>query len=547
VRRAFELALSNVARFGDTDVLPYPIENHIFFDRPEEAVALLEELHAKFSGERRQGGREGDREGYLDRYPPFHEGTVTAVGHFGYRWATQIDPLWNAYLLALVVSIGEDLEGARLPVADGVVFSYRFKPDPEKGALFDPAVGWEAYQRASLDQPERYAFVLACDISDFYPRVYHHPLENALRDATADTEAVRRIMALLKTLSRAGESYGLPVGGPAARLLAEVLLNSVDRLLVTEDVRFCRFADDYHLFAETEEQAYRHLVFLTRTLYENLGLTLQKAKTRLMSAAEFRATSPFARDRAASSEEEAAQWGFLNLKVHYEPYSQTAAADYEALKQELEKHDVLGMLARELEKSRPDPHLTRRLLAAVEHLEAPHRNQAVRTLLKNLVVLYPLLSQALIVLKSVVDDLDGEVREAVFVALRKLIEEDSRLVGVPAHLAYAVRVLARDASGSAATDQALARAFRSPSSLVRRDAILAMARRGRRHWLADLRGRYPGLGPWERRALLVASYVLGDAGSHWRDKLRDQLWPLDRLALRWAGERKDAGGWEVPL
>ena len=532
MRRHFQLALRNISRFGDTDVLPYPIENHIFFDRSDDAIVLLDAIHRDFYG-------------YLDRYPPFHESSLTTTGYFGFRWATQIDPLWNAYLLALVIVIGSDIERERLPAADGSVFSYRFKPDPKEGSLFDREFSWEKYQLASLELADRHQQVLLCDISDFYARVYHHRLENNLYDATSNSEYVKRIMKLLSNLSPRSTSYGLPVGGPAARLLSELLLNSVDTLLVTAGIPFCRFADDYHLFADTQEQAYRHLLFLSEKLYENQGLTLQKAKTRLMSAAEFRATSAFARDRKPASEEEAAEWGFLNLKVHFDPYEPAAAAAYQKLKKELAKHDVLGMLARELQKSRPSPHLTRRLLEAMKYLEPRYHNEAVKTLLENLEVLYPVLSQVLLLLKKVIETLDGRTREEVFATLRQLITTDSHLTGIPAHLAFAVRVLAHDPSNAA--DKALVHAFNSSWSLVRRDTILAMARRARRHWIRDLLARYRNLGQWEQRALLIASYVLGEDGDHWRERLAHQLWPLDKLAKRWAGEKKGAGTWEIPL
>ena len=75
--------------------------------------------------------------------------------------------------------------------------------------------------------------ILSTDISDFYPRIYHHRLENALNDATQNTEVVRRILFILAKLTPGEVSFGLPVGGHAARVLAEAVLNRTDRLLQT--------------------------------------------------------------------------------------------------------------------------------------------------------------------------------------------------------------------------------------------------------------------------------------------------------------------------
>lgn len=234
-RDSCRFAVNNVARHGDTDVFPFPIENHILFDLPDAAVDIMEGIHDGFAES-------------LKKMPPVRVTSFSAVGYNGFRSATQIDPLWNAYFLALVVDIGQDIEAARLPREKGIVFSYRFMPDTSTWLMFDPNIGWRQYQDALISKAKQYEFVLACDIADFYPRIYHHRLKNALRKATRKTNIVQRIMALLSRFSE-GVSYGLPIGGPAARLLSELLLNRIDRLLLSHGIPYCRFVDDFHLFA----------------------------------------------------------------------------------------------------------------------------------------------------------------------------------------------------------------------------------------------------------------------------------------------------------
>ncbi len=220
-----------------------------------------------------------------DRLRPSCEHILASVGYNGFRSVTQIDPLWNAYLLGLTLFIGDDIERARVPVSEGMVFSYRFRLDPEENTVFDGSVGWHEFQAKARELATPYQFVLATDISDFYPRVYHHPLKNALDSATARKEEVLRIDMILNRLSQ-GASFGLPVGGPAARLLSESMLNVVDQLLIGERITFCRFADDYRIYAESREHAHRHLLTLSKALHD-FGLSLQKNKTRVMSREEF--------------------------------------------------------------------------------------------------------------------------------------------------------------------------------------------------------------------------------------------------------------------
>ena len=205
MQNAFNAAIDNITSFGDTDVFPLPVENHLLFDKKAEVIELLKSIHAELDQ-------------WLVDYPPVFENMLAPVGYTGFRWATQIDPIWNAYFLALVISVGPEIESARVEVKKNTVFSYRYRWDGDEKTIFDRSSGWSEFQRNSVEKASRFAYVLTCDISDFYPRIYHHRLENALKTATQNGDACWRIMRLLNAFSK-NVSYGLPVGGPAARLL----------------------------------------------------------------------------------------------------------------------------------------------------------------------------------------------------------------------------------------------------------------------------------------------------------------------------------------
>jgi hypothetical protein len=96
---AFRRAIANVVQHGDTDIFPFPVENRILFDKQPEILQLLSKIHQDF-----------DR--YLVTYPPANHGALAPVGYTGFRWATQIDPIWNVYFLALVIELAERIEKA---------------------------------------------------------------------------------------------------------------------------------------------------------------------------------------------------------------------------------------------------------------------------------------------------------------------------------------------------------------------------------------------------------------------------------------------------
>lgn len=532
MEKAFRSALQNIARYGDTDVFPFPIENHVFFDKEDEAVQLLLRIHS-------------DVHRAIADYPPLAEGMLSPVGYTGFRWATQLDPVWNAYFLGLVISLGESIEKARLPINKDNVFSYRFDWSDVDKTIFNKNIGWAQFQRASVDKARESTHVLICDISDFYPRIYHHRLENALHKATDDKDTVAKIMKLLMQFSK-NVSYGLPVGGPAARLLSELLLNRVDRLMVTHQVRFCRFADDYHIFSQSAEEAYRLLVFISEKLQANEGLLLQKAKTRVMSSEEFLATSEFAHENEPEDQEQKVGRAFLRLRLHYDPYSATADLEYEALRDEIAKFDIVGMLGREMRKSRIHQSLARKLIGALRLLDAKQRDAAIISLMENLAILYPVYPSIMLLLKGSIDDMGESTKKQVFYRLRELINAESYIVLVPTHLAFSVRVLAHDKSEEA--DEVLANIYeKTRSSAVRRDVIIAMANKSADFWVSDIRKNFNTVTEWERSALVAASFILGDEGEHWRKSIKFSLQPMQKLIFDWSEGRHKAGYGGVPF
>jgi len=531
--QSLRFAVRNIAEHGDTDVFPFPLENHWFHDEQDVVVGLLRQLDDDFD----------DR---LIAYPVTFARVLAGVGYNGFRAVTQIEPLWNAYLLALVVEIASDIERARVPVESQVVFSYRYKPNLESATLFDRDIGWAAFHKKALDLSATTSVVVSTDISDFYARIYHHRLENALAAATKNRDAVARIMRILTTLSQ-GASYGLPVGGQASRLLADLLLNRTDRLLMATQIQFCRFVDDYYMFSESRSAAQVAMVRLSEMLFTNEGLTLSRSKTRLLTSAELAKSSPMAEPNDADSSEETIALEFVRLRLNYDPYSQTAVEDYEELRNELKRFDVLGMLISELRKSRINEPLTRKLVRAIRFLEPTTRDGAVHSILQNIEVLYPIFPTVSILLRQLLESLSMDACASVFKSIRNLVRRHSHVTLVPANLVYAIRLLAHDSSEE--TDALLIQLYgrTDQSVLAKRDIILAMTRRRVDYWLSQQLKQYMLATSWERRALLVASYVLGDEGKHWRQNIRGQLDPADVSFLRWIGSKNNGRQWEVPL
>jgi hypothetical protein len=537
MREHFERAIGNITEHGDTDIFPFPIENLIFFDKKEAVVGLLIDLDNDFSS-------------CLASSPPSNYSALTPVGYTGFRWATQIDPLWNAYLLGLVLSIATDIENSRIPKHENVVFSYRYNPHDADGTLFDKEFNWRSFMERSIVLAKQNSFVVSCDISEFYSRLNHHRLENALKQLDLKGDQIFKIKALLSNFSGT-YSFGIPIGGPAARILSELLLGQIDKLLRLEGIQFCRFADDYHIFSDSYEDAFRSLVFLSERLLLNQGLQLQKAKTKIMSGAEFIATSPIGNDDDAPADESSSDikeqsQNLMRFAIRFDPYSPTAAGDYELLRAELEKFDILSLLKTELVKSRIHISLSKKIVSAVRYIRNSQRDEAILSLVSNETLLYPIYSNVLWVVKILYDELADEMKEKVIQHVRKLVKERSHAMQIDLTLSYAIRLLS--CSAGPENEETLNRVFKETSSItVRRDIILAMAKWKAWYWLSDLRSSFRTLSPAERRAFLVASYVLTDEGRHWRDHIKQELSPFELLVRTWASEKVQISGWSVPV
>ena len=529
---SIRLALLNIIRHGDTDIFPFPFENRAFFDNFDDTAALLSDYHKHFAD-------------FLDRYPPHHVNSLTPAGYNGFRWATQLDPIWNAYFLACVLSISEPIEAARIPKDQNIVFSYRYAPDPKTGDFFDRDFTWANFMSRSLELSNDFEYIVICDIAEFYPRVGHHRLENVLRHVDSKTDIPSRIMTFLSHFTHT-RSLGLPIGGPASRILSEITLNQVDRLLKNAGIVFVRYADDYHLFAKDRNQAYQQLIFLSEKLFDNQGLSLQKSKTRIITTSEFTSTSPIQLDDTETAEEVAEAEveeilpprSLFRFSIAFDPYSETAEEDYSRLKEQLKRFDIMSLLKSELQKTRIHAALARKIVQAVRYLDDGVRDDAIRSILDNSEVSYPIFSSVLILLDQVFDDLSEETQDLIVKRIRDLITENSAIMRVDLHVAFAVRVLAH--KGDEETQVLLQQLYEKRTSpLIRRDIILSIARWREWYWLSDLKNRFQNLSGPEKRAFIVASYTLRDEGHHWRDHTRDAFTPFEGLVRNWAANKAE--------
>lgn len=215
-----------------------------------------------------------------------------------YRKCALIDIYDEIVYLTLVISIANEIEKMRIKKSKNKVFSYRFGTFKNKfgivnGKLFDSNYHYTAFKQITLEKSESHEnkVVVECDISNFYDRLNIHRIESILRSNPKIDESIISLINELLLYWANRDSYGLPVGSNASRILAEVALIEVDNYLMSKGIDFCRFVDDYRIFAKDAFEAHSNLALLTLKLSKE-GIFLNTQKTKIKDISDYNKKSP---------------------------------------------------------------------------------------------------------------------------------------------------------------------------------------------------------------------------------------------------------------
>ncbi len=143
----------------------------------------------------------------------------------------------------------------------------------------------DALAQASRYVAEGRTIVVDMDLEKFFDRVNHDILMARLARRVAD----KRLLRIIRRFLRAGlrqqgvcveRHEGTPQGGPLSPLLANLLLDDLDKELEARGHCFCRYADDCNIYVRSQAAGERVLASLTAFLEGKLRLRVNRAKTR---------------------------------------------------------------------------------------------------------------------------------------------------------------------------------------------------------------------------------------------------------------------------
>jgi len=515
-RSTIEWAIEHLVRHCDTDIFPKAFEfEAISYCREEVIKSVSKQDICQWQTR------------------PFRRCLVPKQ-RYGFRIATQLDPLDIIFYLTLLLEVGEQIEKSRLSASHKIALSNRFALDNRDYLIFDRKASYPEFQAHSSDLVKNHGYVVLADIADFYPRIYLHRLDNALKSAIKSLPThAKAIIQLIKGWNQ-NISYGIPVGNNPSRLLAELVIDDIDRTLFAEDMIFTRHVDDYRIFCDSRQQAYQCLARLANILYETHGLTLQSQKTKILTADEFVNEILETEER---KEIEALAEGFdeivesLGLDNPYEPI------DYDTLPREIQEQikglNLKGLLDKQLEAEEIDISMTKFL---INRLGQFRQKAPLRRLLTETDKLYPVFAEVIRYLARLTEDIKPNSRVKIGKFLLDKLKDS-----VIGHLEFHRMQIMSLFAGSNKWGNAdkLAGLYNVASdNWFRRTLLIAIGKAEQYYWLRSKKSEMEQMPIWEKRAFLyAASCFPKDEKDNYYRAVKSRLDDLEKYVVMWADKK----------
>jgi hypothetical protein len=515
----FKRAAADIGAHGDNDTLPFDIDNRFIAENQDSlaelAFSYCQELEA---------GSEKSAQKAIDSLPIFSERLLAPTGPAGFRITTKIHPFWNIYFNGLGIAIAQ----AHEPIRSDRAHSYRFLAQGDD--LFDRAASWRAFREASIADCDAHgdgAVVVQTDISSFYEHISHHRIENCVADLFPNGSTVPTQVDRFLNRFASGRSFGLPVGGQCSRILAELLLSSIDRRLSDAKVVWRRYVDDFVLITSSQADAYRALSILSHALAD-YGLTLNRTKTMLLTSKHY---IDYVRTQLGGSGDEASK--LVEIDLHFDPYSDTAESDYGELKEVVESLNIRALLELELRKGQPDTFLVAQIGRTLKLHDPEIALQLCGTLLAR-TNLHAFRASWSTIMRGIASVRSNDDFSDIFDGLDQLLDDvpdhSPHLLLAEASCLHYLRTL-RFRRTQRRAEYVLGVYSSTSSETVKRACIDCW-----RHWkdrtsFIRERNRWDSMKAEEQRMLWLAAAEFGDEGEKFRLQVRHSLSHAWRLGI----------------
>ena len=163
------------------------------------------------------------------------------------------------------------------PEWDGTFSDQSFGFRPKRSAH-------QAVVRAQRYIQSGHGWVVDIDLEKFFDRVNHDKMVSLVKERVKDERVRTLIGRYLRAGVMIGDDYhevgeGTPQGGPLSPLLANLLLDLLDKELERRGHCFVRYADDCDVYVKSAKAGRRVLASVTRYLWVKLKLRVNESKS----------------------------------------------------------------------------------------------------------------------------------------------------------------------------------------------------------------------------------------------------------------------------
>ena len=155
--------------------------------------------------------------------------------------------------------------------------SYGFRPNRS---------AHDAIRKVIANANDGYEYVIDLDLAKFFDTVNHSKLLQVLSETIKDGRVISLVHKFLRAkIMDEGKvttpTIGTPQGGPVSPVLANILLNELDKELDKRGHHFVRYADDMIIMCKSQRAAQRSYESISKFIEKKLFLNINRDKTKV--------------------------------------------------------------------------------------------------------------------------------------------------------------------------------------------------------------------------------------------------------------------------